>query len=215
MTTELEKFYEQRDDQIRAGRPRGGVAFGLLAGAAAVGVAAALATRDPRRTRDADQADRSAAFRSYLADHLTGADAALVVVSRLRASQAGAAEAALFTRLHDEFAEEREIVSAMVRSLGGSPFKMKRLVGQAAGAVLQVAAGGDPGELALFRTLESLAIGVQGKRCLWRVAKTLEPGLQAPTAKSFHALELQAVDQWQQIDRCRLALASRTFSAGR
>ena len=192
---------------------QGGLAVGILAGAVALGVAAAIATRGPRAGRRGSDSDRMDALRAYLADHLAGSDAAFAVVGRLRASQDGAAEADLFAQLHDEFAEEREIVSELMRLLGGSPFKMKRLVGQAAGAVLQAAAGGEPGDLALFRTLESLAIGVQGKRCLWRVAQSLEPELQAPTAKTFHALEQQALDQWQQIDHCRLALASRTFAA--
>jgi hypothetical protein len=185
--------------------------IGLMAGLAAIGVAAAVARRPsssyPRT------ADRTAQLRRYLADHLTGSDAAFAVVDRLRASRAGASEAELFERLHREFAEERYIVRAMLQSLGGSPLEMKRLIGQAAGSVLQTAAGGEPGDLALFRTLESLAVGVQGKRCLWRVARTLEPLLSAPGAKNFEVLEIQALDQWQHIERHRLALSSSTFAA--
>lgn len=193
---------------------QGGLAVGMLAGAVALSVGAAIAgRRGNRQARVGVEPNKTEAFRAYLADHLTGSDAAFVVVDRLRQSQSEAAEATLFAELYDEFNEEREIVRALLRSLGDSPFKLKRLVGQAAGAVLQAAAGGKPGDLALFRTLESLAIGVQGKRCLWRVAQSLEPELKAPTAKTFGALEQQALDQWHRIDHCRLALASRTFAA--
>jgi hypothetical protein len=189
------------------------IVVGMLAGAAALGVITAAGQRG-FRSRDRS-ADGPAALRSYLADHLTGSDAAFAVVARLKDAQPDGAEAELFVRLHREFAEERAIVGDLLETLGGSPFKIKRLAGQAAGVVLQAAAGGEPGDLALFRTLESLAVGVQGKRCLWRVAQRLEPGLRPPAAKSFKDLEQQAIDQWQDIEDCRLSLASRTFGAAR
>ena len=184
-----------------------GVSFGVVAALAAFGVAAALT-----RPGHGAKADRVARFRAYLADHLTGSDAAFAVVKRLRASHHASAEGRLFERLYHEFSEERVVVRTLLQSLGGSPFKLKRLIGQAAGSALQVAAGGEPGDLALFRTLESLSVGVQGKRCLWRVAQGLEPWLQAPGDKSFHALEMQAVDQWNRIEQRRLALATQTFA---
>ena len=194
-----------------AATAQGVIAVGMLASAA---VFAAVAAAGPRGVRSRDRApDRAAAFRSYLADHLTGSDAAFAVVTRLKNTQPSGAEAELFVRLHRELAEERQIVSELLRTVGGSPFKIKRLAGQAAGIVLQAAAGGDAGDLALFRTLESLAIGVQGKRCLWRVAQRLEPALPAPTVKTFGELERQAIAQWQHIEHCRLALARRTFEA--
>jgi hypothetical protein len=197
--------------QSEAAVSQGALVLGMLAGAAALGVVTAVGQHGFRARRT--HGDEPGAFRSYLADHLTGSDAAFAVVTRLKNSQRSGPEAALFSRLHREFVEEREIVGEMLRTLGGSPIKLKRLAGQAAGAVLQAAAGGEPGDLALFRTLESLAVGVQGKRCLWRAAQRLEPALQAPTAKTFHDLERQALAQWQHIEDCRLALASRTFTA--
>lgn len=184
-------------------------AIGLVAGLAAIGAAAAV-TRRPA-TRPRHTVDRAAQLRAYLADHLTGSDAAFAVVEQLRSSPAGASEAELFERLHREFSEERRIVRALLESLGGSPLKMRRLLGQAAGSVLQTAAGGEPGNLSLFRTLESLSVGVQGKRCLWRMAQALEPWLSAPAGKTFQALEVQALDQWQHIEQRRLALTIVTF----
>jgi hypothetical protein len=47
------------------------------------------------------------------------------------------------------------------------------MAGRATGNALRVVAGGTPGDLSLFRTLETLAMGVQGKRCLWRAAQAL------------------------------------------
>lgn len=182
-----------------------------MTGLVALGIAAAVVRRRP--FANPDRGDGRARLRAYLADHLTGSDAAFKVVDRLRAAEVPPAEAELFARLHREFSEERAIVRQLLHSLGGSPLKLKRLAGQAARSMLQASVGDDPGKLALFRALESLAVGVQGKRCLWRAAQTLEPWLQAPTARTFHALEAQAIDQWEHIERRRVALAPRTFAA--
>lgn len=194
----------------RGPRSAFGLPFGLMTGVVALGAAAALARYRP--FGHSHSVDRAAQLRSYLADHLTGSDAAFAVVKGVRESYVAAGDAELFERLYYEFAEERTILRAMMRALGGSPFKAKRLIGHA-GSILQTGAGGKSGDLALFRTLESLAVGVQGKRCLWRAAQRLEPSLQSPTTKTFQALEMQATAQWEHIEQRRLALASRTFAA--
>jgi len=98
--------------------------------------------------------------------------------------------------LHREFRDDRAVVTALLTHLGLSPLSVKRLAGHAAGRVLKVAAGGKPGDLRLFRTLEALAIGVQGKRCMWRAAQVIPPPLRAPGPRSFVELESRAVDQW-------------------
>ena len=83
-------------------------------------------------------------------------------------------------------------------------------VGRPASA-LRVVAGGAPGDLSLFRTLEALAIGVQGKRCLWRAAQALVALPHPPGRRSFVELEADAVRQWETIERHRRSLVPRTF----
>ena len=72
-------------------------------------------------------------------------------------------------------------------------------------------AGGAPGDLSLFRTLEALAIGVQGKRCLWRAAQALVALPHPPGRRSFVELEADAVRQWETIERHRRSLVPATF----
>jgi hypothetical protein len=74
-------------------------------------------------------------------------------------------------------------------------------------------AGGAPGDLSLFRTLEALAIGVQGKRCLWRAAQALVGLPHPPGHRSFVELEADAVHQWETIEQHRRSLVAATFSA--
>ena len=69
------------------------------------------------------------------------------------------------------------------------------------------------GELSLFRTLESLAIGVQGKRCMWRALESLLGDQPIPSARSLGGLEAMAVRQWEAIEERRRALVGETFPA--
>ena len=76
-------------------------------------------------------------------------------------------------------------------------------------------AGGEPGELSFFRTLEGLSTGVQGKRCLWRALQDLRLGPPAPSYNRLAELESLAVRQWEMLEDRRRSLVSATFDAGR
>jgi hypothetical protein len=83
------------------------------------------------------------------------------------------------------------------------------------GTIIKFAAGGEPGELSLLRTFEGLAVGIQGKRCMWRALQSLGPHLEVPGGRSFIELESRAVRQWEAIEQRRRTVASLTFPAFR
>jgi hypothetical protein len=135
-------------------------------------------------------------------------------VHRLKSTHQGTDDGALFRRLSDELEDDRSIVRLLLTRLGASERSMKRVAGYASGALLSLAAGGKPGDLALLRTLEALAIGVQGKRCMWRALQNLRTVRFDGT--NFVELEAKAVRQWEAIEERRRVLAERTFAqAGR
>ena len=181
-------------------------ALGMMA-VVGVGLAAAVVAR--ARSTPAS-ANRPAALIAYLRDHLSGSDAAYQVVVKLRRTSHGDEE--LFERLLREFAEERDVVRGILEALDASSVSVKRLAAQASAPLLRASAGGAPGDLSLFRTLEGLAVGVQGKRCLWRALQAFESRLTVPGRRSFSDLEAQAVRQWESIEQRRLTLVTRTFS---
>ena len=78
---------------------------------------------------------------------------------------------------------------------------------------MRVAAGGEPGDLSLLRTLEGLAIGVQGKRCLWRALQNVRAVPSTVLGMSFVELEAKAVRQWEAIEDRRRTLAVLTFGS--
>ena len=194
-----------RSDNFAAGVVGAAVVVGL-------GVAAVAYSRQRSTAGDAAPDDKCAALIAYLREHLTGSDAAIQVVGRLRLTHAGTQEGRLFASLFDEFREEREIVRALLAQTGASPLSVKRLAGQASGAALSLGAGGERGDLSLFRTLEGLAVGVQGKRCLWRALQSLLGDQPIPSARSLAGLETMALRQWEAIEERRRALVLATFA---
>ena len=114
---------------------------------------------------------------------------------------------------HTEFEDDRAVVRTLLTQLGTSGRSIKRAAGYASGTVLSFTAGGEPGDLSLLRTLEALAIGVQGKRCMWRALQNLRPVPSTVQRMNFVELEAKAVHQWEAIEERRLGLVTRTFSA--
>ena len=199
----------------RLARSDGNLAVGVLGAAVVVGLGVAAVTygRERSAQRQHGPAGKRAALAAYLREHLAGSDAAIQVVDRLRLTHAGSHEGLLFASLFDEFREEREVVRLLLAGIDASPLSIKRLAGQASGAVGALAAGGERGDLSLFRTLEGLSIGVQGKRCMWRALQSLLGDQPIPSARSLGGIEAMAVRQWEAIEERRLALVGATFPA--
>jgi len=179
-----------------------------LLGAVAVAVGLTTWLARPVRPSSASRRRRQALI-TYLRDHLSGSDVGIGVVHRLVSTNHGDIARPLFQRLANEFEEDRAVVRAVLTELGASERSIKRAVGVASGAVLSVTAGGEPGELSLLRTLEALAIGVQGKRCMWRALQNLRTSVGG---MDFVELEAKAIRQWEAIEEHRRSLVARTFS---
>jgi hypothetical protein len=183
------------------------VGAGLILGAAVV------ARRRHRTKADEDADGRTTALATYLREHLSGSDAAIRVVERLRRAHAGTAEGRLFGALFIDFQHERDVVHDLLGEIGASTLSAKRIVTGAGGIMMAPAASSsDRGDLAFLRTLEGLAIGVQGKRLLWRAMQELEPPFAQVSRGRLCELETLAVRQWEAIDERRRVWARSTFA---
>ena len=183
-----------------------------LAVCGAVAVTAGLTAYLAWPARRSASTRQRQALIAYLRDHLGGADMAIRVVHRLASTHRGTEDGTLFRRLSKEFEEDRSVVRTLLTQLGASARSIKRASGFASGTVLSVTAGGEPGDLSLLRTLEAFAIGVQGKRCLWRALQNLRTVQSTIGDMNFVELEARAVRQWEAIEERRRALVMQTFS---
>jgi hypothetical protein len=182
----------------------------ILIGAAAtlslIGAAMTLGRRRPRRRRKSNTA-----LQSYLIDHLTASDAALGLVERLRQAQKGTSVGALADRLRGELGQERRVLVALLHAVGASPRSPKRMAGAAAHAAAQLAAPAPTGDRGVFLALEALAVGVQGKRLLWRALD----GRPIDGQWTFRKLEEQALRQWDDLETMRRVFAHGAFDRDR
>jgi hypothetical protein len=179
-----------------------------IAGVVAVAALATYLARPARRSSASGEKHQSLV--AYLRDHLGGADAAIHVVRRLAATHEGTADGRLFRQLSEEFEQDRATVRALLAQLGVSARSPKRGAARASATLLRFTAGGTPGQLSLLRTLEALAIGIQGKRCMWRALQTLDT---ARSTAQFNSMELEAkaLRQWDAVEGRRRVLAAMTF----
>ena len=171
----------------------------------ATGLALTITSRraaTPARTAQAH-------LRAYLLDHLGGSDAALRVLSGLRRQMAGTPAGDMLSGLQREFEAERDVVRMLLEEIGSSSLSAKRVVAGSSGVVLSALGSGEPADVSFFLAVEGLAIGVQGKRLLWRAAEAWE---QSPVRREeFRRLERQATDQWDRLDAYRRDLIPATF----
>jgi hypothetical protein len=164
-----------------------------------------------RRTTTAD--GRRSTLATYIREHLSGSDMAILVLERVRRSHAGTKEGSLFASLYDAIQRERDLLRTLLAELGESTLSPKRVATKVTGSLLGAVAGDRHDTLSLFRTLEGLAIGVQGKRCMWRALQSVDQGFAAASPQRFAELEALAVRQWEALEERRLALAPDLFDA--
>ena len=181
-----------------------------MIGAAAVTAGLATYLAWPARRSSATTRKRRALV-EYLREHLSLSEIAVRMLGRLASDQPDPADRMLFSRLADELEQDRAVVRALLLRLGASPRSLMRAAGAASGTVISGMSGGKPGDLSLLRTLEALSVGVQGKRCMWRILQDLP--LADVGAVDFVELEAKAVRQWEALEARRRALAALTFPA--
>ena len=165
-----------------------------------------------RRSRNASADDvRSQTLAAYLHDHLSGSDAVLELVDRLRQSRHDSDVARLCEVLNREFRDERAAVTSLLDTVDAAGVSARRVPGRVAGTVLGMPATGEPRELSLLRALEGLAAAVQRKRSLWRTLQAAFPTHAGTPGRSFAQFEAMAVAQWEAIDAQRARIARETF----
>jgi hypothetical protein len=142
----------------------------------------------------------------YLHDHLAGATAATNLLSDLEEST-DVRVAALARELLPEISAEKNVLEDFIERKHASPGFLKTasawIAEQASRLKLSLT---DP--LGLYEAIETLCLGVLGKRSLWTA---LQQGNVQDTGLDLVALTNQAVRQHERLENLRLSLAARAF----
>jgi hypothetical protein len=146
---------------------------------------------------------------TYLNDHLAGATAALQLLDTL-ATMDGLERVA--EELRAAIAADRKELESLMVGLSISISTARRvaswITAKMAELKVHVEDRGD-GSLMRLELLEALALGVDGKRALWRVLDAVAKVEPALATLDYERLEQRAVDQRQQIEEQRVGAAMK------
>ena len=155
------------------------------------------------------------ALRTYLNDHLGGATAALQLLGHLADSAETSEEKSFFQTLHAEITEDRGVLEQIIERTGRHPSSLRQVGGWMAAKLTELKLALDNperGTLDRLQALEMLALGILGKRALWRALAALP---QAPEVQPLDLprLERRAEDQHAGVEARRVLAAKRALTA--
>lgn len=153
---------------------------------------------------------------TYLEDHLAGAASAIDLLTRLRDDRRDEPVGRLAAEILVEVEADHKTLEDLARKLGGGPHPLKDAAARLAEKVARLKLSHrTAGPLGILESLEFLALGVWGKRALWRAL--------AASARPIPGLDLVALDrlisraesQYDRIEAERLEAAKSSLTASR
>jgi hypothetical protein len=150
----------------------------------------------------------------YLNDHLAGSVGALELLDRLIDTYQGKPLERFFRELRNEIEADQETLKELIASLGKEESAVRKagawIAEKFSRAKIQLSETRE-GEMGLFLALEGLALGIHGKRSLWRALAAASETLPRLRKLDYVALEKRAVEQYDCVEARRLEVAREVF----
>jgi hypothetical protein len=153
----------------------------------------------------------------YLNDHLAGSTGALELARRARSANRGTPFEAPFERLAAEIEADREVLLDVMRRLGVPRDPLKEAAGWVAEKAARLKLNGRlTGYSPLSRVLELelLALGVEGKRALWRALREVAAVDARLEGVDLAELSKRAERQRRLVEQQRLRAVAIAFEPG-
>ena len=151
----------------------------------------------------------------YLNDHLGGAMLGSDLAAQIRDQNEGTPLGEQMTRIAAEIEEDRQTLLDLMEALDVSRNPVKQVTGWVAEKASRVkfsgATSGEP-DHGLFMALESLRLGVAGKRCLWIALQRVRGEYPALANIDLDRLIERASSQEGDLERERIAAATAALS---
>jgi hypothetical protein len=150
----------------------------------------------------------------YLNDHLGGSTSGLELVRRVARTHAGTAAEPPLRRLSTEIAEDRRTLLAIMRTLGVQVRYYKVLLGWTAEKAARLKPNGrlrQRSPLSSVIELESLLLGIEGKRACWRVLRQRAQVERRLDPAQLDDLTARAEQQLETVEGLRIEAAAEAF----
>ena len=149
------------------------------------------------------------ALGTYLNDHLAGSVGAIAMVERALRENEGDPFAERLAPVLEEIRKDQAVLQDLIERIGASQDPVKKAGAWLAEKAGRVKLGGtdEPGELSRMEVLETLGMGILGKRALWRALREVAPSHEALRALDLDLLDRRAVVQHDEVESMRLEAA--------
>ncbi len=150
----------------------------------------------------------------YLNDHLAGSVGALELLDRLVETYEGKPPERFFRDLRDDIHSDQEQLRGLIQKLGATESAVRKagawVVEKLARPKLDLG-NGSADEFGLLLALETLVLGITGKRSLWRALKAASRTVPALARLDYEGLEKRAIEQCERVEAKRLEVARTVF----
>jgi hypothetical protein len=154
---------------------------------------------------------------TYLNDHLAGAVAAIELLEHLEKAHAGEPLATFLAELRTDIAADRQELEALMKQLQAAESPTRKGTAWLGEKVTQLKLRlDDPsgGPLRLLEALDALAVGIEGKRALWRALAATAENTPRFQITDYKRLEQRAQEQRQRVEVKRLEAARLALGGG-
>ncbi|HEY2615547.1 MAG TPA: hypothetical protein VGI42_07535 [Chthoniobacterales bacterium] len=150
----------------------------------------------------------------YLNDHLAGSIGALELVDRLIDVYEGKPREQFFRDLRDKIDQDQKTLKQLIEDLGEKESAIRKagawVLEKFSRARIQLSESGEE-EMGLFLALEALALGITGKRYLWRALAFAAAESVALRKLDYALLEKRAIEQCDEVEAKRMEVARRVL----
>jgi hypothetical protein len=150
---------------------------------------------------------------SYLNDHLAGSVAAIELLDFVIQHHSEDRFAKIFRDWRDEIQADQATLRNLIQKLGGEESAMRKAGAWVAEKFSRIKVGDVDDSAGLLQALEALALGITGKRLLWRSLGAIAPNFAALQGTDFGELEKRAHEQFECVETLRLEMAREAFRA--
>src|SRR5207237_8794762 len=145
--------------------------------------------------------------------HLAGSVAALELLDHLVEHHDGNPLEKFFRDLRKEISTDQATLRTLIRKLGAEESSVRKAGAWIAQKIGQMKIGPSDADdrFGLLQALEALALGISGKKLLWRLLDAIAPHVTVLQGTDFRRLEMRAKEQITRVEGERLRTAREGF----
>jgi hypothetical protein len=148
----------------------------------------------------------------YLNDHLAGATAGVNLAQLAAEEHRQDEHGPFFGEIASEIKQDFDTLEQLLEALNVDRSASKAALAEIGSKVMATKFTGEDDQLNAFVTLETLSMGIEGKRCMWTALQRVEDAYPALASFDIDDLVARAQSQRDRVEARRLELATQALA---